>query len=188
MLESESFALDSTLRPDELVRRLESDALDWQESRLSERARTAGMYGFAFRRDGNAFRVRPQVANRGLYSPTYEGVVLPLDAGSRISGRFRFGRVTLGLVALWLSGASIMAISAMAAIVQAVTMPRLLVVVVIAAGLITICAVWARLLLRYAWRSGELAREETRALLQRACATAGQQQPSRLTSPLSGPA
>src|SRR5690348_15194863 len=76
--------------------------------------------------------------NRGLYAPTYEGVVLPLDAGSRISGRFRFGRVTLGLVALWLSGASIMAISAMAAIVQAVAMPRLLVVVVIAAGLITI--------------------------------------------------
>ena len=146
------------------------------------------MYGFAFRRNGNAFRVRPQIANRGLYAPTYEGVVLPLDAGSRISGRFRFGRVTLGLVALWLSGASIMALSAMAAIVQAVTMPRLLVVVVIGAGLITICAVWARLLLRYAWRSGELAREETRALLQRACATAGQQQPSRLTSRLSGPA
>jgi hypothetical protein len=186
MLDSESFTLDSALRPDELVRRLETDALDWQESRLSEPARTAGMYGFAFRRDGNDFRVRAQIANRGLYSPTYEGVVLPLDAGSRISGRFRFGRVALGLVGVWLAGAFTIIIFAMIAIAQAVATPGAFIAVAVAAGLIVVCAFWARFLLRYAWRSGELAREETRALLQRASATPTQS--SRLTSRWSGPA
>jgi len=140
MLESESFTLDSALHPDELVRRLESDALAWQESRLSERARGARMYGFAFRRDGNAFRVRPQIANRGLYSPTYEGIVLPFDAGSRITGKFRFGRVGLGLVGLWVAGASIMVISAMVAIARDIGAEGAVIIVAVGAGLIGACA------------------------------------------------
>src|SRR5262245_16088640 len=186
MLEAESYTLDSALQPDELVRRLEADALDWQESRLSKRARAAGMYGFAFRRDGSTFRVRPQIANRGLYCPTYEGIVQPLDGGSRISGRFRFGRVGLGLVGLWLAGASIIVISAIVAVAQTVAAEVMVIVSVVATGLIGMFAFWARLLLRYAWRSGELAREETRALLQRASETAAKS--GRLTSRLSGPA
>ena len=186
MLESEPFTLDSALRPDELMRRLETDAFHSQEPRLSEPARTAGIYGFAFRRDGDAFRVRPQIANRGLYCPTYDGVVLPLDTGSRISGSFRFGRVTLGLVAICLAGASSIIIAGMVVVARTVATPSIFVVVAAGTSLIAIGAFWVRFLLRHAWRSGELAREETRALLQRAAATAAES--SRLTRRLRGPA
>ena len=172
MLESEAFTLDAALQPEELVLRLERDALDWQESRLSELAQAAGMYGFAFRRDGNAFRVRPQINNRGLYSPTYEGVVLPREAGSRISGRFRFGRVGLTVWGLLLAGATAMIVFAATAFAREVPTAGMPVVVGVTAGLLALSACWVRVLLRYAWRTGELAREETRALLLRASAAA----------------
>ena len=167
MLESEAFTLDTALQPDEVVLRLERDALDWQESRLSEPARATGMYGFAFRRDGNAFRVRPRINNRGLYSPTYEGVVLPHGAGSQISGRFRFGYVGLTLWGLWLVGAATMITFAATAVTRQVGTTGTPAIVAVAVGLLALSGCWVHML-RYAWRTGELAREETRALLFRA--------------------
>src|SRR5258705_2584883 len=162
MLESEAFTLDAALQPEELVLRLERDALDWQESRLSELAQAAGMYGFAFRRDGNAFRVRPQINNRGLYSPTYEGVVLPREAGSRISGRFRFGRVGLTVWGLWLAGATAMIIFAATAFAREVPTAGMPVVVGVTAGLPRPSPCFGPGLLRGSFRTLALDPGETR--------------------------
>src|SRR5712691_3131443 len=62
MLPSESFSVDSLLSPDEFLRRVQADADDWRETRLSEPARAAGMYGFAFTPDGRAFRLRAKMS------------------------------------------------------------------------------------------------------------------------------
>jgi hypothetical protein len=169
ILKSELFSLDSSLPPDELLRRLESDATDWQEARLSQAARALGIYGFAFPRKDNTFRVRPQIPS-GIGRPSppiYEGLVLPRDTGSRISGTFRLGRLMptfYAIWALWCVPIFLMGISAVASF----TPQGFLATLALAAGLAIGCAFLMRYALQRSWRSGELAREETRALLLRA--------------------
>jgi len=177
MLESESFTIDSELRADDLIRRIEADATDGQEPRLSEAARAAGMYGFTFRLEGNSFRVRANIplTNRGYYSPVYDGVVTPLDAGSQVSGAFRFGRGTLAFVALWSCGLALwccavafIVISATGAVAKSVSLAGAVTALVIASGSFAVGALLGLFVLRLAWRGGKLARAETRALLVRA--------------------
>jgi hypothetical protein len=169
MLKSELFSLDSSLPPNELLRRLESDATDWQEARLSQAVRALGMYGFAFQRKNNTFRVRPQIPS-GIGRPSppiYEGFVLPRDTGSRISGIFRLGRLMptfYAIWAVWCVAVFFMGISTMASSI----LQGPLVAVTLAAGLTISCAFLVRYALQRTWRSGELARAETRALLRRA--------------------
>jgi hypothetical protein len=164
---SESFTIDSELHPDEVVRRLDVEATEWRESRFSDAARAAGMYGFTFHREGNAFRIRPSIANRGVYAPVYVGVVTSLATGSRISGVFRFTRGAVALPILWLLGVLLLVTVAVVIVAKEGTLLGTVVAVGVAPGVIALFALWVRFLFRHAWRSGQLMRAETRALLSR---------------------
>jgi hypothetical protein len=161
MLPSESFTVASQLSPEDLIQRLPADATDWNESRLSESARAAGMYGFAFDLKGRVFRLRPKMAARGHYAPVYHGTVLAVDSGSRIDGAFRFGRATFALLVLWLSGAALTALLAVGGLSPSVSIFGALVAWAVAVGLVVLCALWVAFVLSYAWGRRGLARDET---------------------------
>ncbi len=168
MPRSELYTVDALLPPDEFIRRLEADATDWQESRFSKAARDAGMYAFGFRLVGNRFHMRPRMNNRGLYSPVYEGVVTPTATGSRVSGIFRHARTSLVLIALLYCAAMSMTGGFVVAVWRSGGSRNDIVIAsFVMASVLAAWALWSGFVLRHAWRSGELAREETRALLIR---------------------
>jgi hypothetical protein len=178
MLPTESFAVDSSLHADDVMRRLAADATDWREPRLSQAARDAGLYGFRLRMKGSSFRIRPTLLTRQIYAPVYEGVVTPHESGSRISGQFRLGRVERIVGAAWAAWAAVAALLVMG--VRGVF---------VAAAIALVASLWVRYCLTTVWPSGETARAETKELLLRA---AGVSPPtstiSRLTGRSSGPA
>jgi hypothetical protein len=188
MLPSEDFSIESPLSPDELLLKIQADAEDWREARLSEPARSAGMYGFAFTPNGRAFRLRARMSTRGHFVPVYDGTVLPLETGSRIDGAFRVGRPTLAALMLWLCVGAFMFVLTIGQMALSVGMAAAAFALAASLGLVGVCALWVAFIVRYAWARRGLARDETKALLLRASSAIGPEPTSRLTGRLSGPA
>lgn len=169
MFGSKPFSLDASLPADVVLRRLESDAVDWPEARLSESARAAGMYGFAFQRKGNIVRIRPQMPwGIGSAPPLiFQGRILPRNTGSQITGEFRLGRLMLTYFAVLL-----LACSYFVVLFRAV--PFFLLT-------LSITVAFAYAMRHSTYRSRDLARDETVALLHRAAS------PASAAGPPNGP-